>query len=175
MGPYWSGCCHPSRLRVACRLTPPSSGSAKGRFPPLVPPLMSNVRAHEPPQFSRLSLRALLIGVAVAPFAWRCSIDWSHMTPREVCDAAQNSLLVPLCALLIPKGLETRSHSHHWTPSTIAASIVATSLGGIHLFNGLLASKRLECRDRVVVEAAAASIPASFAAVSKCFEGSAIE
>ena len=31
------------------RLTPPSSGRAKGRFAPLAPPLMSNVRQHKCP------------------------------------------------------------------------------------------------------------------------------
>ena len=129
-------------------------------------------------RFVRLSLRPLLIAFAAALFLWRCAIDWSHMMPREIRDAAQTSLLIVLLAVFAPVGVVREppvARPSAWTSRTVLAVVIGTALGIIFIFNGYLAWKRLACRDVLIAEAAAAGIPVPAERVSKCFEGSASE
>ena len=112
-------------------------------------------------QIIRHSLLAVGITAAIALFIWRTSIDWTHITPRGIRDAAQEALSIALLVSLAflsspPRQRANEAHASS-NPIRILSFILATALGGIILFDGYLANQRLACRDRALSEAAAAS------------------
>ncbi len=124
-----------------------------------------------------IRLLCLAVGIAYAALLFGMSIHTGHLTAPAIRESARSSLFV---AFLVSVAFLPGSSSARLVRSVriTAWGVVATltaifwvSYSGIIFYNGHLASVRLECRERVLAKPEAT--PAStFAAVSKCFEGS---
>ena len=97
---------------------------------------------------AQLAIRYVPLALALGLLAWRFSIDWSYMTPREVRDEVQSSLLVALpwqFLRALPAESSAGSRVTLSASGNLLALVLAVGIGGIITYNDHVARQNLDC------------------------------
>jgi hypothetical protein len=124
--------------------------------------------ADHPPRAWTSALRGAVIALAVVLFAWRYAIDGDHSSPKELRQAALDSLLLVVAANTA-LGIDAARFARARWRTLVGLLLPLLAYAALLTYHGLAARRHLACEARVVDAAAAAGASAPLQARMACF------